>query len=278
MIALLSFVGLAFATHVETFDVNNRWTKAPFSGLESLVIDPAVVVEQLKPVRAPFPPEVEEVENLAVKGDRALVFTNPMMSWAELTLNGLAIGTIGPLTTMRLEGLKVGTYTVQLKPPTGVVRTFAVRVGPAPRIAPPVAVKVTRTRIDLSDNIYFELDSAVIVPESFGLLDATAKAILAHPEVLVARIEGHTDNRGDADYNQKLSDSRAAAVLAYLVKAGVPAERLVAFGFGESKPVDSADTEDAWDKNRRVEFLVEKHQEDLTPPVVEPVKKKGRNK
>lgn len=269
MLALLPFVGLAFATHVTTYDVNNRWTKPPFSGLESLVVDPAVAIEQIKPVRAPLPADVEEVENLAVKGDKALAFTNPMSSWAEVSVNGLPIGTIGPYSTMRLEGLKIGTYTVQLQVPTGRARTFAVRVGPAPRIAPPIAVNIQRDRIDLSDSIYFELDSAVILAESFGLLDAVAKALLAHPEVQVVRIEGHTDSRGEADYNQKLSEARAAAVREYLVKAGVPAERLVSAGFGESKPLDPAETESAWDKNRRVDFLVEKHAEDAAP-VTEP--------
>lgn len=278
MLAFLPFVGLALATHVTTYEVNNKWTKPPFSGLESLVVDPAAFVEQLKPVRPPLPADVEQVDNLAAKGEKAIVFTNPMQSWAELQVNGQPVGTIGPYATMRLEGAKVGAYLLHLKVPTGYARTFAVRVLPAPRIAPPVAVNVTRTKLDLSDNIYFDLDSAVILAESFPLLDAVAKALLAHPEVLVVRIEGHTDSRGEADYNQKLSDARAAAVKEYLVKAGVPAERLASVGFGESKPVDPADTEEAWDKNRRVEFLVEKHQEDVAAAPVEPPKKKKGGK
>ncbi len=278
MLALLPFLGLAFATHVTTYDVNVRWTKEPFSGLESLVVDPAVAAAQLKPLRGPLPADVEEAPNLAVKGEKALVFTNPMSSWAEVAVDGLPIGTIGPYSTMRLDGVRVGTHTVALKVPTGRSRTFAVRVVPPPRIAPPIAVNVTRTKLDLSDNIYFELDSASIHADSFGLLDAVAKALLAHPEVLVVRVEGHTDSQGEADYNQKLSDARAAAVRDYLVKAGVPADRLSAAGFGESKPLDPAETEAAWDKNRRVEFVVEKHLEDTTPPAPapEPAKKKKK--
>lgn len=279
MLALLPFIGLALATHVTTYDVNVRWTKPPFSGLESLVVDPAVAIQQLQPVRPPLPADVEEVENLAVKGDRAIVFTNPMSSWADISLNGLLIGTIGPYSTTRLEGLKLGLYTIKLKVPTGRERTFAVRVQPAPRMAPPIAVKVGRQRVELSDNVYFELDSAVILPESFGLLDAVAKSLNEHPEVLVLRVEGHTDSRGDADYNQKLSESRASAVRDYLVKAGVAADRLVSAGFGEARPVDTAETEEAWDKNRRVELMVEKHAEDVAPPAPPPEppkRKKGR--
>lgn len=275
---LISLVGLALATHVTTYDVNVTWTKAPFSGLESLSVDPAAVVKQLEPIKAPLPVTVEEVPNLAIKGDNALVFTNPMMSWANLTLNDMPIGEIGPYATMRLEGLKPGVYKVGLLVPTQWKRDFAVRVGPPPRVAPPINVVVKRDRIDLSDKIYFELDSAVILEESFGLLDAVAKAMIAHPEVLVVRVEGHTDSRGEADYNQKLSESRAASVRDYLVKAGVAAERLTSAGFGESRPVDAAETEDAWDKNRRVELLVEKHIEDAVPVVTPAIPKKGGKK
>jgi outer membrane protein OmpA-like peptidoglycan-associated protein len=276
MLPLLPFVGLAFATHVTTFDVNPNWTKAPFSGLESLSVDPAVVVTQLKPIKPPLPADVEPVANLAAKGEQALMFTNPMSQWSDLKLNGLPIGILGPYATMRLDGLKAGLYEITLEPPNHRIRSFAVRILPPPRVAPPIAVTVGRNRIDLSDKIYFDLDSADILPESFGLLDALAKAIVAHPEVLVLRVEGHTDSRGDDAYNQKLSEQRAAAVQAWLVKAGVPADRLTAVGFGESKPVDPAETEDAWEKNRRVDFIVEKHAEDLPPPppVEDPKKKK----
>ncbi|MDP2315419.1 MAG: OmpA family protein [Pseudomonadota bacterium] len=278
---LFSLVGLAFATHVATYDVNARWTKAPLSGLESLVVDPAVAIAQLAPLTPPIAVDAEDLPNLAAKGERAIVFTNPLSTWAKLSLNGLPIGNIGPYATMRVDGVKLGVYSIALEAPTLRVRTFAVHVGPMPRVAPPIAVTVKRDRIDLSDKIYFELDSAVILAESFGLLDAVATALNAHPEVLVVRIEGHTDSRGEAAYNQTLSESRAASVRDYLVKAGVATDRFLAAGFGESMPIDPAETETeaAWDANRRVEFLVDKHVEDMVPVVAPgPVKKKKGGK
>ncbi|MDP2309327.1 MAG: OmpA family protein [Pseudomonadota bacterium] len=273
---LFSLIGLAFATHVATFDTNVRWTKAPFSGLESLVVDPAVALGQLSPIKPPLPADAEEVPNLAAQSERALVFTNPLSSWAEVAVNGLPIGTIGPYATMRLEGLTFGLHMVALEVPTGSIRTFVTRVGPMPRIAPPIAVTVKRDRIDLSDKIYFELESAVILGESFGLLDAVATALQAHPEILLVRVEGHTDSRGEAAYNQTLSESRSSSVVAYLVKAGIPADRLLAAGFGESVPVDPAETEAAWEANRRVELLVAKHVEDMVPVVAPPPDKKKK--
>jgi outer membrane protein OmpA-like peptidoglycan-associated protein len=275
---LFSLVGFAFATHVTTFDVNVRWTPPPFSGLESLVVDPAKAVDQIEPLKGPLPPETERVANLAVKGERALVFTNPMSTWADLTVNGLPIGIIGPYATMRLDGVKNGLYAVALRTPTLFVRTFSVRVGPAVRVAPPINVVVKRDRFDLSDSIYFELDSSVILAESYGLLDAVAKAMTEHPEVLVLRVEGHTDSRGEAAYNQTLSEARASAVREYLLKGGVSTDRIVSAGFGESLPVEAAETEAAWDKNRRVEFMVEKHLEDAPAAPVLPVKKKKGGK
>ena len=277
MLTLLSALSLAWATHVTTYDVNVSWTKAPFSGMESLVVEPATFIQQLRPVAGALPPLAEAWSNEAVAGEKALVFTNPLQSWAKMKINDTYVGTIGPYTTMRIDGARTGNYLIQLEVPTAHVRTFAVRVLPAVRVPPPVMVRVTKERIDLSDNVYFEFDSSVIRSESHGLLDAVAKAIGEHPELLLVRVEGHTDSQGDADYNQKLSDARAASVRDYLVKAGVALERFNAVGFGESKPVDPADTDEAFEKNRRVEFIVEKLQEVAPPePVAPPKKKKGK--
>ena len=276
MLTLLSALNLAWATHVTTYDVNVSWTKAPFSGMESLVVEPGKFIQELRPAVGPTPPLAEPTPNLAVAGEKALVFTNPMSNWANVEINGQAVGTIGPYTTMRIDGVRAGNYLIQLQVPTMHERTFAVRVLPAARVAPPIRVLVNKDRIDLSDNVYFEFDSSVIRSESFGLLDAVVKAIGEHPELLLVRIEGHTDSQGAEDYNQKLSEARAAAVRDYLVKGGVAAERLSSVGFGESKPVDPADTDEAFEKNRRVEFIIEKVQEVAPPePVPPPKKKKG---
>lgn len=278
MLALLTLVGLASATHVTTFDVNVKWTDPPFSGMESLVVDPAVLLQNLEPVRGTFDPAAERFENEAPRGERALQFTNPMMSWAEVTLNGTPVGTLGPYSTLRLEGVRYGAYTLTLKVPSGFARTFAVKVlPPLPKLGGPVAVNVLRDRIDLSDKVHFEFDSAQLLSLSLPLLDAVAKALGEHPEVLVVRVEGHTDSQGDAEYNQRLSEARANAVRDYLVKKGIAAERLAAVGLGESQLVDPAESDVAHEANRRVAFVVEKHQEDLTPPAPpEPPKKKSR--
>ena len=69
-------------------------------------------------------------------------------------------------------------------------------------------------------------------------------------------IEGHTDDIGDDDYNRSLSERRAAAVKAYLVKRGVDGGRIESRGFGETRPAVPNDSDDARRKNRRVEMVV----------------------
>ena len=111
-------------------------------------------------------------------------------------------------------------------------------------------------RIRIAEKIHFDLSSATIKPMSRGVLDDVAQVLIDHPEIATLVIEGHTDIQGDADNNLRLSQARAEAVRAWLVSKGVPGERLVARGFGESQPVRMGDGPDDHEANRRVEFVV----------------------
>jgi OOP family OmpA-OmpF porin len=115
---------------------------------------------------------------------------------------------------------------------------------------------VQADRIDIKDSVYFETNKAVILPQSYALLDEVAALLAQHPELLRVRVEGHTDSRGAAADNERLSQARAEAVVAYLVKGGVAAARLDAVGFGESKPLVRELDEQGRARNRRVDFFV----------------------
>ncbi len=121
----------------------------------------------------------------------------------------------------------------------------------------PSRVVVTVERVELREKVMFDTAKATIKAESFPLLDDVAQVLRDHPEIKMLRIEGHTDERGSAGYNMKLSDDRAASVRQYLIGKGVSADRLRSVGYGESKPLDAAHNEDAWEKNRRVEMWIE---------------------
>jgi OOP family OmpA-OmpF porin len=121
----------------------------------------------------------------------------------------------------------------------------------------PVLVELTRERIEIKESVYFETAKATIKAESYPLLDQIAALLDEHPELRRIRIEGHTDSRGDDAYNLKLSQDRAAAVRAYLIGKGVAAKRLSSIGYGEGKPLDPREIEEAWSQNRRVDFWIE---------------------
>ncbi|MCL5269574.1 MAG: peptidoglycan-associated lipoprotein Pal [bacterium] len=116
------------------------------------------------------------------------------------------------------------------------------------RQAPQGAVAELRT-------VYFDFDSADLTGEAQQTLDADAAWMLAHPDYQY-QIEGHTDERGTVEYNLNLGDRRAKAVREYLVSRGVPADKLHTISYGEERPIDPASSEEAWAKNRRVQFLV----------------------
>ena len=102
--------------------------------------------------------------------------------------------------------------------------------------------------------ILFDLDSDKLRPESKPTLEQIVSTLKASPDLKV-RIEGHTDDTGKADHNQKLSDARAASVKAYLVAAGIAAARLETKGFGSTKPAVPNSSDMARAANRRVELV-----------------------
>ena len=112
----------------------------------------------------------------------------------------------------------------------------------------------TRQPIRLN-NVFFKTNEAVLLPESQRELDRLAKLLKYNP-TMVIEVAGHTDAQADAAFNITLSQARAGAVTAYLVKAGIAAGRLQARGYGLTKPVASNSTEEGRALNRRVEFLI----------------------
>jgi outer membrane protein OmpA-like peptidoglycan-associated protein/opacity protein-like surface antigen len=101
--------------------------------------------------------------------------------------------------------------------------------------------------------VQFETDSTIILPLSRPVLDTVAMAIIATPGSRWD-VTGHTDNVGDREHNQTLSQGRAQAVLDYLVSRGVDRSILEATGYGEDRPVVSNDTEAGRAQNRRVQL------------------------
>jgi len=117
-------------------------------------------------------------------------------------------------------------------------------------------VIVTEKAIQITEQVKFKFNSAELLKESDGVLEAVRAVLEAHPEITKLRVEGHTDNVGNAAYNKQLSGRRAASVTKWLTDHGIKKERLVSAGFGMEEPVDSNDTEQGRANNRRVAFTI----------------------
>jgi outer membrane protein OmpA-like peptidoglycan-associated protein len=124
-------------------------------------------------------------------------------------------------------------------------------------IKPPQA-SAMKTALDkdghVALNINFDFDKATLRPDAAPIIAQVVALLKDNPDLKLS-IEGNTDNVGDHDYNVKLSQQRAAAVVATLVKAGIAADRLTSAGNGPDKPVADNDTTEGRAKNRRVELV-----------------------
>ena len=118
----------------------------------------------------------------------------------------------------------------------------------------PSLVIVTAKEIKITQQIHFEFDKDKIRSESFPILDAVADVLKTNPNIKID-VQGHTDNKGGAEYNKKLSDRRAASVKKYLIGKGVEASRLVSHGYGAEQPVVPNTTDQNRALNRRVQFV-----------------------
>ena len=117
--------------------------------------------------------------------------------------------------------------------------------------------------IQILEQPKFDFNKAVIKPDSDSLLSEVAKVMTDHPEIKFVRVEGHTDNVGSAEYNKKLSQQRADAVVKWLSSHGIAADRLKAVGVGKERELVPNDTEANRALNRRVEFHIEDQEQKM---------------
>ncbi len=170
--------------------------------------------------------------------------------------------------------IPIGSVPVAAQPapqPVAVVPVEEPAPAPAPVEAPPPAAPppcqppapgqpISLEGCKTGDTIVlhgvnFEFNKATLTVNAKTLLDQVADALLARKDIKV-EIDGHTDGKGSAPYNQKLSEHRAAAVKKYLVGRGIDAGRMSTRGFGKSMPVADNSTDEGRELNRRVELKV----------------------
>lgn len=106
----------------------------------------------------------------------------------------------------------------------------------------------------VTNEIQFDVNMAVIKPESMGIIEQVAQMMIEYSDLKFS-VEGHTDSDGNPDFNQKLSLRRAESVVKKLIELGISKDRLTAKGWGASRPIADNSTAEGKALNRRVEFI-----------------------
>ncbi len=151
------------------------------------------------------------------------------------------------------------TPYVQLQHQSGW--NYCTEIQPAPASAPVKKSEPAKQAMAVPQGewvlkgVNFETNSDRLQPSSLVVLNEAAATLNANPSVNV-EVQGHTDNVGEDNANQALSQRRADAVKVYLVEKGVSGTRLSSKGYGESKPIADNQTADGRSNNRRIEFKV----------------------
>ena len=153
-----------------------------------------------------------------------------------------------PSHTFRSEGSFDARLTVTDNRGNSSTASTRINVARAPEPEP------VQRRIVLR-GVNFAFDSARIEPEAEAILEVAVQVLKESPDIRV-EVAGHTDSVGPAEYNQGLSERRAASVVDHLVGAGIDRSRLSSVGFGEERPVADNATRDGRAQNRRVELNV----------------------
>jgi outer membrane protein OmpA-like peptidoglycan-associated protein len=149
------------------------------------------------------------------------------------------------------EGYLISVTHFTVKPREATHLT--VQLIPTPKT--PLA-KVRKNKIQIKESVFFTSDTAEIEARSEPLLTQIADLLIRNPDILQVEIQGHTDDTGSPDHNNDLSHRRAEAVRAWLVRGGVAPDRLIAKGYGMSKPLVPNLNAQNRARNRRVEFVI----------------------
>jgi outer membrane protein OmpA-like peptidoglycan-associated protein len=233
-------------------------SRRPRAQPEPIVVERVVEVE----VEADPPPPTQTVRGLVLDARGAQIDRARVELWAAGGDEPLAVWE----STARFEHeVAAGPHELRIRAPEYTARIHAFDVHDGETVVfhaelmaepkEPAVAELTDERIEVSQQIRFELDSARLHADSNATLDEVGRILQENPDLHI-RVEGHTDSTGEPAYNLNLSKQRAAAVVTYLVALGIDEERLESEGFGDTRPVADNATDEGRAQNRRVQFEI----------------------
>ncbi len=158
---------------------------------------------------------------------------------------------------------KKDNFIITVKKDSVAFNTVVVDMKNASYNAPPPEIKLNVTKAEqgksfVINNIYYKTNSDQVKEESTLILESFADYLKENPNLKV-EIQGHTDNVGNPKDNEALSTNRAYSIKQLLESYKIDGNRIVAKGYGQSKPIADNKSEDGRAKNRRTEFLIMEH-------------------
>ncbi len=205
---------------------------------------------------APAPPP-SPTATLAANPDSIQRGQSTELSWhtqnaTDITITG--VGTVSASGSRMVSPADSTTYRLDAKGPGGTAESSA-RV----TVTAPPAPAVSRMSLDelFARNVkdlFFDFNKYNIRGDQQASAAVDAQFLLQHPELKIV-VEGHCDDRGSEEYNLGLGDNRAQTIKAYLVQAGVSANRISTISYGKEKPFCTQDDEQCWQQNRRDHFI-----------------------
>lgn len=160
----------------------------------------------------------------------------------------------GPSTSYESEAQRLGAGGAEGAGSSGTISEESLgSPGAGASLAPEQAAEARKAFEN--EDIYFDYDSALLTPQAQEILREKARYMKENPGTNVI-IEGHCDERGTNEYNLALGEQRAKMAQEFLVALGVSAARIKTVSYGEERPLDRSNTEQAWAKNRRAHFVI----------------------